>query len=104
MCRQEEQELERFINWASLPGVYVHSTCCYYCGDEGECPKDSPCYPNRAKAVERLKELKMTQPATPVPTNDQSSNVGPSDGLPDEFTDNADPKGDACCYQGGRNE
>ena len=70
LCRQEEAELERLINWMSMPS----------------------------------QEPLMNQPATTVPTNDQSSNVGPSDGLPDEFTDNADPKGDACCYQGCRNE
>ena len=37
-----------------------------------------------------------------APTEDVSSNVGLPDGLPDEFTDNNDPKGDACSYQGCR--
>lgn len=73
-----EKTLEKLVNWQEL---------------------NVECIRRGRKAQNQMGE----RAATPVPTNDQSSNVGPSDGLPDEFTDNADPKGDACCYQGCRN-
>lgn len=47
----------------------------------------------------------MTRVATTPSTDPDEALVGPSDGLPeellnlDEFSDNADPKGDACCYE-----
>lgn len=47
----------------------------------------------------------MTRVATHVPTDPDSSILEAPEGLPDEllnldeFSDNADPKGDACCYE-----
>ena len=75
LCRQEEVEMERLINF----------------------------FDERVKTAQ---EQKMTRAATTPSTTLQQDDVRPMDepqaycGEPlDEFTDNADPKGDACCLE-----
>lgn len=72
LCRQEEQELERLVNtmWPS---------------------------------IKTTQERFMTRVATHVPTPPQEDRDGPFEGLGDdvvnEFENNGDPKGDACCVK-----
>lgn len=81
LCRLEDKELEHLANWMHL--------------EDREMLNSS--HPHRH--VKTTQEPKMTRVATHVPTDPDSSILEAPEGLPDEFTDNADPKGDACCYE-----
>lgn len=49
------------------------------------------------ESIKRAKAAREAQVATPVANDPDQPRVEALDGLPDEFTGNADPKGDACC-------
>ena len=72
LCRQEEAEMERLINF----------------------------WDERVKTAQ---EQKMTRVATPVPTPSQETQEEPFScdlgDVSDEFENNSDPKGDACCVE-----
>ena len=54
---------------------------------------------NAKKAREARLGALLGAVATPVPTDPDAGSVAPFEGLPDEFSGNADPIGDACCYE-----
>lgn len=78
MCREEEKEVERMINWMEMNVENVK---------------------NAKKAREARLGALLGAVATPVPTDPDQGSVAPFEGLPDEFSGNADPIGDACCYE-----
>lgn len=80
-CREEEKEVERMINWMSRPAP--------------ECASMEL----NVESIKRAKAAREAQVATPVANDPDQPRVEALDDLPDEFTGNADPKGDACCHE-----
>lgn len=72
LCRQEEAEMERLINF----------------------------FDERVKTAQELKMSRVaTTPATPSQKDADAPFEGLADDSIDEFENNSDPKGDACCYE-----
>ena len=79
LCRQEEQELEHLINWQELNMQAIR------------------------RASKTAQDQSSGPKATPAPAEALEDKEAPFscvvEALPDEWSGNADPKGDACCVQ-----
>ena len=75
LCRQEEQELERLINWQELNMQAIR------------------------KAAKANQESQATHPSPEALEDKEAPFSCVVEALPDEWSCNADPKGDACCVQ-----
>lgn len=70
-CREEEKEVERMINFMEM----------------------------NVESIKRAKAIREAAEARVAAIDPDQPRVEALEGLPDEFTGNADPKGDACCYE-----
>ena len=80
LCRQEEKEMERMINWMEMNMTPVRRQAA-------------------RKAQERLYEVVASRVAPDPDAPNGEASTGLPEALAHEFDNNADPKGDACCVR-----